>query len=457
MTTEPANRPVARSWSLRRRLLITAIVVVTGFMLLVGFALEQAFRASAMQASHDRLQARVYMLMGAADFDADGRLVMPPALPDPTLAMADSGNIGAIGLDDGTLLWQSESSLAIDLEYPLASIPGRPVATQATAGDTVFLTVAYPVIWELDSGAERRLVFYAAEPRARVDDAVAAFRGTLQWWLGGATLLLLLLQMAMLIWILKPLRQVATELQAVEAGRKERLDGPYPRELRPLTDNLNDLLRSNRARLRRYRNGLADLAHSLKTPLAVLRANAEELSDEYRATVSGQIERMSATIDYQLQRAATSGRSPLSSPVQVRPETERVVDSLAKVYHDKSLNIEMDIAADTVFVGEPGDLTQILGNLGDNACKWARHSVRFRAHNATDGQQRLVLTIEDDGPGIPDELRESVTDRGMRADSRTPGQGIGLAVVREMVVEVYGGRLEISRTVTGGTRIEVQV
>ncbi len=444
---------------MRRRLLITAAVVVTGFMLLAGFALEQAFRASAMQASRDRLQARIYMLMGAAEFDADSRLVMPPALPDPTLAMPDSGNLGAIGLGDGKLLWQSESSLATTPGYPTAMTPGRPVVTQASAGDTVFLVLAYPVIWELESGEERRLVFYAAEPRARVDDAVAAFRSTLQWWLGGAALLLLLLQTAMLIWILKPLRQVATELQAVEAGHQDRLEADYPRELRPLTENLNGLLRSSRARLQRYRNGLADLAHSLKTPLAVLRSSAGTLSDEHRATVREQIQRMSDTVDYQLQRAATSGRSPLSTPVQVQPEIERIVSSLQKVYHTRSLRIDVETKPGTVFIGEPGDLIQILGNLGDNACKWAHHIVRIHAHNVTgtDGRQRLVLSVEDDGPGIPAELRESVTDRGVRADSRISGQGIGLAVVREMVIEVYGGQLEIGRSEAGGTRIEVRV
>ncbi|HHQ13948.1 MAG TPA: hypothetical protein ENK16_02875, partial [Chromatiales bacterium] len=296
-------------------------------------------------------------------------------------------------------------------------------------------------------------------PRTRVDQAVGAFRSTLQWWLGGAALLLLLLQTAMLVWILKPLRQVATELQAVEAGRQKQLEGNYPRELRPLTENLNGLLRSSRARLRRYRNGLADLAHSLKTPLAVLRSSAETLPDEHRTTVSEQIRRMSDTVDYHLQRAATSGRSPLSVPVQVRPEVARIVASLQKVYHDRSLEIDIAVEPDTVFIGEPGDLIQILGNLGDNACKWARHRVQIEARNVTeaDKRQRLVLAIDDDGPGIPDELRETVTDRGVRADSRTPGQGIGLAVVREMVVEVYGGRLEISRSDGGGTRIEVHV
>ena len=450
-----------RSWSLRRRVLITGTAVVAAFLLLVGVALEQAFRSSALDASRERLQARVYMLMGSADVDASGKLAMPETLPEPGLAIPDSGALAAVTDGNGAVLWRSDSSLATTLDYPQARTPGFPVAADAATGEGLAVfAFSYPVIWELDSGAELNLVFHAAEDQARVADAVSAFRGTLQLWLGGAGLLLLLLQAVMLSWIVRPMRRVASELMEIETGQRELLDTAYPQELRRLTDNLNGLIRSSQGRLQRYRDALSDLAHSLKTPLAVLRAGAsDDLPEAQRATFLEQLDRVDETIDYQLQRAATSGRSPLSTPVDVSAATARVVASLEKVYHDKHLDISAEVAAGTTFVGDPGDLAEILGNLGDNACKWGRSRVLIKAANelGRPGPQVLTIVIEDDGPGIPEELRDAVTQRGVRADSRTPGQGIGLSVVHAMVVEIYGGRMDIGRADLGGTRVQARI
>ena len=216
------------------------------------------------------------------------------------------------------------------------------------------------------------------------------------------------------------------------------------------------MIDGNRVRLRRYREALTDLAHSLKTPLAVLRAGEEQGQEENRrAVVNTQLSRMEETINYHLQRAATSGRSPLSRPVPVGPEIERIVASLKKVYHDKALSMQVTVPAGTTFTGETGDLAEIIGNLLDNACKWAQREITICARNETgsDGQQLLLLEIDDDGPGVPVDQRATVTNRGVRADTRVPGQGIGLAVVREMIVDIYGGQLRITESESGGARI----
>ena len=273
---------------MRRRVLITGTAIVAAFLLLAGVALEQAFRSSVLDASRERLQARVYMLMGAADVDANGPLAMPATLPEPELAVPDSGALAAVTDGSGAVLWRSNSSLATTLDYPRARTPGLPVAADATTAEGLAVfTFSYPVIWELDSGTELTLVFHAAEDQARVAAAVSAFRGTLQLWLGGAGLLLLLLQAVMLSWILRPMQRVAGELQEIETGQRELLDSAYPQELRALTDNLNGLIRSSQGRLHRYRDALSDLAHSLKTPLAVLRAGAaDNLSEAQRTAAS---------------------------------------------------------------------------------------------------------------------------------------------------------------------------
>jgi len=429
--------------------------------LLAGLALERAYRDSALEAGRERLQAHIYMLMSAAEFVQAGEIVMPSVLPSPELTVPGSGVLAAITDNTGTLLWRSESSLIVTLVYPQANTPGQPVfGTATTGGGTSIYTLSYPLIWELESGDEYALILHAAEDTAQVETAVAAFRDTLQLWLGGAAVLLLLLQTVLLVWVMRPLQQVAAEVSAVERGERDQLAGNYPRELLPLTQNLNTMLRTSQARTNRYRNALADLAHSLKTPLAVLRnRSATELSGDTETVFSEQLDRMDATIGYQLQRAALSGRSPLAGPVDVAATLESIVTSLQKVYHAKTIHIDTDLQTDTHFMGDAGDLAELLGNLGDNACKWCAGTVRISAANQSqpDGSDCLLLCVEDDGPGIPAALREVVTERGIRADSGKPGQGIGLAIVRDIVVEAYGGELRVDASPLGGARVNILI
>jgi two-component system sensor histidine kinase PhoQ len=450
------DRRTSAGWSLRLRVLLGGAVVVALFAGLTGLAAERAFRDSVEEMSRERLLARIYMLMGAVEIDGAGALSMPVQLPEPRLALPASGSYAAVATAAGDTLWRSDSSVGLEIAYGSAPGPGAaPVDATAPGDDGILQTLSYPVFWELDDGAEQVFIFQAAESRAAVEGEVAAFRETLWRWLGGGAIALLVMQAGVLIWSLAPVQRVAEEVSDIESGRRSALGGGYPRELRRLTDGLNALIGGREARLRRYRNTLSDLAHSLKTPLAVLRATQGEASRE----VDEQLDRMQQTIDYHVQRAAMTGHNPLAAPVPVRPAAQRLIDSLQKIYHDKGLAIDCDIAAGVVFAGDPGDLAELLGNLGDNACKWSRSRVRFAAANepGPGERRRLHLCVEDDGPGIPDELREAVLRRGVRADTRLPGQGIGLAVVRETVEQIYGGSVEIDVGELGGTRVRIVV
>ena len=447
----------ASGWSLRLRVLLAGALVVALFAGLAALAVDGAFRASVEELSRERLLARIYMLMGSIDVDADGELTLPAALPEPQLAMPGSGSYAAITTAEGELLWRSDSSLGVQVPYPSAQSPGDLQLDSAVPGDSDLLqTLAYPVFWEFDGDEELVLIFQVAESRAAQEAQIAAFRDILWLWLGGGGLVLLVMQAGALIWSLAPMRRVAEEVREIETGTREALGDGYPQELQRLTVGLNALIGGREARLRRYRNTLSDLAHSLKTPLAVLRAGQSADSSPDPA-VNDQLDRMEQTIEYHVQRGAISGRSPLAAPVEVRPATLRIIDSLKKIYREKALQFDCEVAADIVFAGDPGDLAELLGNLGDNACKWGRSRVRFVAHNELGPGRRLQLhlAVEDDGPGIPDELRQAVLQRGVRADSRLPGQGIGLAVVRETVEEIYGGSVQIDVGELGGTRVRL--
>ena len=447
-----------RGWSLRRRVLFSGGVVVALFVVLTAIAAERAFRDSLEQLGRDRLLARVYLLMSSVSIDAAGDVSMPVTLPEPRLAVPGSGSYASISSVDGKALWSSDSSVGLEIPYAASGNPGRAQLQEAAPGAGGRLqTLSYPVYWELDSGDERIFIFQVAESRGVLEAEVGAFRWTLWRWLGGGALMLLVLQAGVLIWSLRPVRRVAEEVRDIEAGTRDSLGSGYPRELTGLTDGLNALIAGREARLRRYRNTLSDLAHSLKTPLAVLRATQENRQPAEPGAIDEQLERMQQSIDYHVQRAAMTGHSPLAKPIRVATEAQRVIDSLKKIYHEKALHFDLEITDDVVFAGDPGDLAELLGNLGDNACKWARSRVRISARNepGPDDRPRLHLSLEDDGPGIPEDLREAVLKRGVRADTQHSGQGIGLAVVRETVEEIYGGSVQISDSELGGTRVSL--
>ncbi len=440
--------------SLNARLIVSASVVLAAFLGLAGVALDRAFAESALARVNDRLQSRIYALIAAAE-PQNGGLELPEGLPEPRLSVPQSGVYAQLADASGSVLWHSQSSLGVEIAYPQAREPG--VAVFSTTSDSqgaALFALAYGLRWTFPDGQEKAFTLQVAEARAPYESEIARFRGTLWLWLAGAALVLLAVQGAVLRWSLAPLRRLAREVADIEAGKKQELKAGYPKELERLTQNLNLLVAHSRSQLERYRNALGDLAHSLKTPLAVLRNEVEALADSYasRTTLAEQVERMDRTVDYQLQRAAASGRTALTPSVQVASVIERIRGSLLKVYADKRLNIDVALDQDLRFKGDEGDLTEILGNLLDNACKWGRGKVRIQGGR---NGQRLELKVEDDGPGLPEAALESFRARGARGDVSVPGQGIGLAIVDELVTEVYGGRLEAFESALGGAGLKI--
>lgn len=444
--------------SLNARLLIAASIVLVAFLGLTGWALDRAFRESALTAVQDRLQTQIYMLLGAANMDESARLILPRALPEVRLSIPASGLYAWVWTGEGDSVWVSRSLLGMDLpDLTGAPSPGTPSFEEIVAADgNILFALSFTVSWEIAMDDYRRYTFRVAETREAFTAQVQKFRRSLGLWFGAAALVLLMVQGWILRWSLTPLREVAREVNDIEAGRRDGLTGTYPRELRPLTRNLNAFVVDSRVRLERYRNALADLAHSLKTPLAVMRGAVESegtLAD-LRHTVQEQVTRMNQTVEYQLQRAAASGRGVMTAPVPVAPLAQKILDSLAKVYAQKSLRLQLQADRGVMFHGDEGDLVEILGNLIDNACKWAQRQVWVRALSRASGEAPgLMMEIEDDGPGIPAGKRRVILDRGERADPGTAGHGIGMAVVRDLVEEVYQGRLEIDTGPLGGARI----
>jgi two-component system sensor histidine kinase PhoQ len=259
-------------------------------------------------------------------------------------------------------------------------------------------------------------------------------------------------------WSLRPIEALAREVRELEKHDRETLNPETTRELTSLVNNLNQLLKSERERYDKYRTTLTDLTHSLKTPLAVLQSTLRSLRtgklelEQAEPQMLEQISRISQQIGYYLHRASMrSGSALISREVHpVGPLLDNLASALNKVYQRKGVSISLDISPEIVFIGEQNDFMEIMGNLLDNACKYCLEFVEVSARQQ---EETLHLIVEDDGPGIPETLRGRVFDRGQRADTLRPGQGVGLAVARE-VASQYQGQIVAGESPLGGARME---
>ncbi|PVV18796.1 MAG: histidine kinase [gamma proteobacterium symbiont of Ctena orbiculata] len=442
--------------SIHQRLLLAASLVLGAFLGLTGLALDKAFRSASEEALQARLFSSVYALLAAAEEDQAGRLKMPGVMTDPRFNRPDSGLYAEVSGMQGNYRWQSPSSLGRRFGFLRQMQPGESKIERFNLQGSSAMVLSFGVVWEDFQGRELEYVLAVAEDLKPLREQVAAFRDSLFLWLGGAALLLLLVQGWVLRWGLHPLREVAQALTEIESGRADQLQGDYPKELNGLTSNINSLIRHAQARQQRYRDSLGDLAHSLKTPLAVLQGVAEKESGEPQSsqhTLREQVERMNQIVSHQLQRAAASGSSVLTQNLSVKPVVERIAGSLDKVYREQRINWELEVAEETLFRGDEGDLMELLGNLMENACKYGNGHVRVQAETGQD----LYLRVEDNGKGIPTDQFEAVLQRGHRADQQLPGQGIGLSVAAD-IVSAYGGRIEIGvAEQLGGVAVHVHL
>jgi two-component system, OmpR family, sensor histidine kinase PhoQ len=455
--------------SIGTRVLVAASLALAVFLAVTGAALDRAFRTSAESSVRDYLQTQIYGLLAAAELGPDNSLALPPSLPEPRLSQTNSGLFAWVSNSGGKTVWKSPSALGVDVAAGPRPAPGEFTfhRDRTETGQPVFV-LNYSVVWETAEGRELPFSITAAEDFGLYQSRVNEFRRTLWVWLLVSVLVLIIVQLGVLLWVLRPLRSIASEVTSIERGERERLSTDYPVELQSLARNLNALLVNERKQRQRYRDKLDDLAHSLKTPLAVLRnlsdprvASARNPngqgggSSDMLSELTTQVDRMHDIVSYQL-RSSAGGTGEFSLALPVRPEIEKIVRSLEKAYHDHGMSIDVDVPGHCRFRGDAGDLMEILGNLMDNACKHCRSRVRVSAVR-DQSREDLIIAVEDDGPGIPAVQREEVLRRRVRGDSRTEGQGIGLAVVHGIVLD-YGGSVEIDSSADlGGAKIVVRL
>ena len=453
--------------SLQARQMMAAGIALIAFLAIAGYALNAAFADTARNNLRERLKNYATAYAAGIDFTRDRSLYIREQPPDPRFDVPGSGlYLEVVTPDDHGNSMSAEGPLLPDnsgrLLAPRQEIFEGPLPmTEIDGSQGEVYRYGLGLVWggDDDPANEFPYTIYVMEDSRALGAQLRVFRGAIWFYLGGAGLILLFVQILVLQWSLRPLKHVITELAGVQRGQAERMSENHPRELEPLTDSINALIESEREHLERQRNTLADLAHSLKTPLAVLRTQLDsgEGEEGLRSELDIQLKRMGNLVSYQLARAASGGHKLFSAAIPIESTAEEIVGGLEKVYARKGVLCEFEIEEKACFHGEAGDLQELLGNLLENAFKWARSRVLLTARAQVEGNRRtgLLLIVEDDGPGIADEDIAKVLQRGVRGDERVQGHGIGLSIVQDLIKD-YRGELQVSRSEEmGGARFQV--
>ena len=446
--------------SVSRRLLVSIAVPLALFFAVMMRVLDIGFQTLSDRQVQALLNAQIVALIAAAEPDSSGGYDAPLNGLDTRLATPDSGLYAQIRSDNH--VWSSPSTASVHLDFGEPLAQGERAFSYAMVGHGRVAIESRGISFQDDPKQGQPLTFSVAVSLTPYEQQLWLFRSRVLGWFIGLMVLLLLSLAALLRLALAPLRRLEREIHEVEEGRSEMLGSGYPRELSGVARHLNALLIGERKRVARYRDTLGNLAHGLKTPLAVMRsALAPDVgTDAARRTIGTEIARMTDIIEHQLKRAAASGGALLGqAPVAVAAVAADLRAALLKVYSRKDLSIELAIQEDSHFIGDRGDFVELVGNLMDNACKWCREKVRVSVvveDGQAGGRENLTLAVEDDGPGIAEENRAKVLERGVRTDESMPGHGLGLAMVHD-TVDLYGGRLVVDASPLGGARFTLRL
>lgn len=437
--------------SLRLRLLLTAALAIAVALIVAGFGLVALFDRHVERRIDAELETYLRQLAGGVSFDANGALRVARPVADPRFNEPFSGlywqiedtNRGEV--HGSRSLWDARLSLPVD---PLPSGTVHRHQIEGPGASTLLVRerqVSYPT-----AAGARSLRLVIALDRRDLLDAREAFAGDV---VPGLAVLALVLLTA--VWLqvgigLKPLDAVRRGVHAVRSGEQRRLTQRYPEEVMPLVAEVNDLLAAQDDAVARARARAADLAHGLKTPLTVLTADAARLREIGETAIAAELDSLAQAmrrhLDHELSRARIAGRTRATRwATPVRGVAEGVVATLKRSPDGERLTWTITAAEDLTVAADADDLTEVLGNLLENAAKWARRAVRVTAAAGTD----VRLTVEDDGPGVPDDKLPLLGQRGVRLDEGVQGTGYGLAIVGD-IVTACGGRLALGNLPSGG-------
>jgi signal transduction histidine kinase len=414
-----------------------------------NFALSALFRGYVERGFDAQLEVLLVAMVAGARVTADDQLVLRDALDHPRFDRPLSGWYWQIGNRQG-ILFRSRSLWDEVLPRREGSRPGAVSRSTVRGPKDQELRLLEQYVGFPHSGSTFH--FAVAADTSTMLEEIATFDQRLKWSLAILGLGLgvaIFLQVRYGLW---PIRKLQAQIGDIRSGRTDRLTGSFPQELTPLVRELNALLEHNAAMVEQARTHAGDLAHALKTPLAVLSAEMQGAADPDHQVMKQEIAKIRRQVDHHLARAqsAASARA-LGVRTSVLPVVEGVKRTLERIHVERDIRISLGEIGPAVFRGQREDLEEVVGNLVENGCKWARSEVHVAVvQNA--GQ--ILLTIDDDGSGLTLSQRAAVQQRGMRLDESAPGSGLGLAIVRD-IVAAYGGKFDLEESPIGGLRAKV--
>ncbi len=438
-------------------------------LVVMGAILTWVFQDQAMRRLDDTNTATLSEVLARTNIAKDGT-IEAPELPDAqTRDRVFSGKywqISELGAD-GKLLEPVARSKSL-WDQKLNAPPDAGEAFK-TLGEPVHYDTPGPlppqrlhVVAEAFTlpGRTAPLVFMAALDRSQLDKDVARSE-TLTWIVLAVMAAGLIAAVVVQVRVgLRPLFRLEREISDARKGKIQRLAADYPKEIAPMAEELNALLDHNREVVERQRSHVGNLAHALKTPIAVMLSEAEHPKDKggesLAEVVKRQTQAMRAHVEHHLRRARAAARAQnLGERTPVEPVLDELASLLERVFQDKGVTIDWRAPETLEFRGERQDLQEVAGNVLENACKWCSKRVRAFAEPVED-TAAFRLIVEDDGPGLPEDRREEVLKRGARLDEATPGSGLGLSIVDELA-RAYGGRVELGQSALGGLKVEVRL
>lgn len=436
--------------SLKARLVISALLFILVLLPLIGVALNDAFTEQVKSATKNELSAYVYSILAVTEVE-NKQISIPELVLENRFNLIQSGLYAIATTENAsgkqTIVWHSQSFMGM-VPPPHFTIPatGQSAFEQIEIAEQPHLIYSFSVSFA-SQNQNVPVTIHIIKDEREFQQQIDQFNQQLWTWLLILMFVMLVFQLSWLVWTLRPLARFTQELHSVEQGKSMQLSSQYPTELQAVARQLNILLNTEQTQRKRYRNALADLAHSLKTPLAVIKSQAD-LSE----ASSEQVSVISRIIGHQLKRAQTAAAASWHLGIRVDDVAAKLLRTLAKIYREPQINLSGEMADEAVFKGDEADLTEILGNVLDNACKAAKSTVKL---TVTGDAYQLLICIEDDGPGISEALQNQIFERGIRADSYHQGNGIGLAIVRDLV-DSYNGRISVSRSETlGGAKFSI--
>lgn len=449
--------------SIARRMLIAAAIWSAVVLAVAGWSLQAFYRTETDQQLDLSNSETLRTLANAVNSDDNGepRFDETKLPKDEKFGMTFQGRYWAFFDVDAqsriVRVKQSISFFEIRPELPdgamAASIgqPGETIQVDGVAPNDRLVRIGLQAI-KL-SGRDLPIVLYSSIERTAADEAVGRF--TLRLGIALAVLALgIVVGVVVLIrYGLRPLHEIEDKLHDVRAGRRDNLDGEYPGELSPLVKEINTLISHNRKVVDRARTHVGNLAHALKTPLAVLKNEAKG-TDRVSEIVRRQTEAMTSNVNHYLKRAQAAAQAEvLGARTEVKEPVEGIARMLERLHRGKGIAIDVEADPQAVFRGERGDFDELVGNLLENAAKWCKSRVNVTVTRNDDG---LQVIVDDDGPGLPAEHRAKALERGKRLDESEPGTGLGLSIVTELA-DIYGGRLHLEDSPMGGLRARLEL